>query len=210
MRAAQVTKYAFVYIAVVLGSTFLLYPLTSGLGPLGGAEGFIVLVAVSELAGFAAFLYLVRRSGVTFRDMGFRRPGSARLFALALSAAAMYSALELQIPSVGRYAFQLDALKGIALAAAAVAGLTEEAVFRGFVVNFTREYGGLRSVLLSAALFGVAHLSWGPGGVLGTFVLGLALGYVVYAGGSVVPCVVSHALMDALIEPGLVMTFLHP
>jgi hypothetical protein len=37
----------------------------------------------------------------------------------------------------------------------------------------------------------------------------LGLAYVLSKGRSVVPCVVSHTIIDALIEPGLIITFFH-
>ncbi|HYW53725.1 MAG TPA: CPBP family intramembrane glutamic endopeptidase [Dongiaceae bacterium] len=109
------------------------------------------------------------------------------------------------------------ALKPLALALAVVSGITEELFFRGVVMDVLARHaaGSLGQIVISAALFGAVHVVWvgftGPRGVLGvvgaTTLLGAALAIVYLgAGRSVVPCVVAHAAINAVLEPWLVLT----
>ncbi|WP_168065501.1 CPBP family intramembrane glutamic endopeptidase [Sulfolobus sp. S-194] len=159
--------------------------------------------------GILIFLFLIRRLGITLADLGFHKPTSITSIILAILIATIYSFIELQIPQVLQYAFEINFLKYIAITTAIIAGFSEEVVFRGFIITQSRTYGTLKSSLLSASLFGVYHITWGLGGILGTFLLGLGLAYVFNSGKSIVPCIISHALIDSLIEPGLVISFFH-
>ncbi|WP_054837518.1 CPBP family intramembrane glutamic endopeptidase [Metallosphaera hakonensis] len=190
MRVVSILSYVLVFVAVDFLVSFLTYPLVMRSVPATRIEYFMSSIIFSELSGFLTFFYLIKRRGITLREIGFTNTRSPLPFMLTLIIALAYSGLELQIPSVGEYAFQLNDLKVIAVLTAVVAGFVEEIVFRGFVVTLTREKGVLRSTLLSACLFGLAHLEWGFGGVLGTFLLGLGMAYVMYSGRSVIPCII--------------------
>jgi len=209
MRISSVIKYVMVFVAVALGVPPLLYHFVIRGSPSISVDLFLIMLIVSELSGISVFFLLLRKLGITFGDLGYRRPTSVLPYVLALLIALAYAGVELQIPSVMEYSLKLTTTKLLAVIAAIVAGFSEETVFRGFIMNFTKEYGTLMSSLLSASLFGLSHLMWGLGGVLGTFLLGLGLAYVLSKGRSVVPCVVSHTIIDALIEPGLIITFFH-
>ena len=81
---------------------------------------------------------------------------------------------------------------------ALTAGLCEEFLYRGWLLNLTGY--ALKSVwaglLISSVLFGLAHLYQGRRGMLGTGILGLVFGLTYIAAGSLVPAQVLHAALD--------------
>ncbi len=102
-------------------------------------------------------------------------------------------------------------------------GFGEELLFRGYVVTRLRD-GGFSTttqLLVSGALFSVAHMSWssaatlsGAGLVqilaplLGTFVLGALFARAFQLSGyRLLPVVVAHAAINLVIEPALVLTY---
>jgi len=84
------------------------------------------------------------------------------------------------------------------LALAVTAGICEEFLYRGFAIAaFTRV--GLPTwlvVLITAGLFGLAHLYQGRGGLFGTMILGIVLGAIRVSYSSLLPVVLSHAAVD--------------
>jgi len=78
------------------------------------------------------------------------------------------------------------------------AGICEEFLFRGFVMAAMFRVGLATwlVVLLSSAMFGVAHLYQGKGGSLGTGILGALFALVRIAYHNLLPAVVWHAALD--------------
>jgi membrane protease YdiL (CAAX protease family) len=78
------------------------------------------------------------------------------------------------------------------------AGICEEFLFRGFVMAalFRAGLATWLVVLLSSAMFGVAHLYQGKGGSLGTGILGTLFALVRLAYRSLLPAMVWHAVLD--------------
>ncbi len=58
------------------------------------------------------------------------------------------------------------------------AGICEEFLFRGVIQRGFEDFGPLRSILLAAFLFSLTHLDFQK--ILGTFVLGVLIGFIVY------------------------------
>ena len=83
------------------------------------------------------------------------------------------------------------------LVAAVVAPFVEELFFRGFLFQgFRQAYGWLPALLLSSAIFGVAHLD--PASLIPTFVLGCVLAYIYHRSNSVWPGIIFHATINSL------------
>ena len=78
------------------------------------------------------------------------------------------------------------------------AGFCEEFLFRGFVIAALVRAGlaAWLVVLLSSAMFGLAHLYQGKGGSLGTGILGAVFAAARMASGSLLPAVVWHCVLD--------------
>jgi membrane protease YdiL (CAAX protease family) len=77
------------------------------------------------------------------------------------------------------------------------AGVCEELLYRGFLIWYiTHGFGLVAAVVLSAVLFGFAHLYQGPKGVLQTGVVGLVLALVYVVSGALWAPMLLHALVD--------------
>lgn len=79
---------------------------------------------------------------------------------------------------------------------AIVAPLVEEIFFRGFLFQgFRQKYGWFPALLLSSAIFSLAHLD--PVSLIPTFVLGCVLAYVYHRSNSVWPGIIFHAAINS-------------
>lgn len=146
-----------------------------------------------------------------FRPGGLGTPAAWGLAALLVS---LYVAGARSLPPVAHHLLRFDGLKLLAVAAALLAGITEEVIFRKLVMDAlaAQGAGALAQIAASALGFGLVHLVWGlrnwraaVNAVLSTTLLGAGLAIVyLLAGRSLAPCVVAHGLVSALIEPGLV------
>lgn len=145
------------------------------------------------------------------------RSGGLWSWLLAAAIGAAFVAYSAGLPSVRANLLKLSWLKLLALPMALAAGILEEAVFRGSLMNLLQHQGAAvpAQILLSGLAFGLAHGVWGLfggstraalGATVVTGVLGTALaGVYIVAGRSLLPCIAAHTLIDALIEPGLVL-----
>ena len=96
------------------------------------------------------------------------------------------------------------ALACFALTAVVLAPLFEETIFRGVLLPVaSRELGAGWGVVVSAAVFAVAHLSLGELPPL--FMLGLGLGWLRWSGGRLGSCVLMHALWNGLTFSNLLL-----
>ena len=86
------------------------------------------------------------------------------------------------------------------LALAITAGFCEEFLYRGFAMAAIGRTGlpTWLVVLTSSALFGLAHLYQGRGGLIGTLLIGLFFGTARVVYGSLVPVILWHAAVDAV------------
>ena len=110
--------------------------------------------------------------------------------------------------------FVVDQAKLVSLPTSLSAGFCEEFLFRGFVILLMARAGrGPKGqVLWSSLAFGLAHVLWGPVGMLFTVALGASFATVTLWRGSVWSAVTAHTLLNFCIEPGLMekaMAFTH-
>jgi len=78
-----------------------------------------------------------------------------------------------------------------------IAPLVEEIFFRGFLFQgFRQRYGWVNSLLLSSALFAMAHLDLVA--LIPTFIMGSVLAYMYHRSNSVWPGIILHFLVNAL------------
>ncbi len=74
---------------------------------------------------------------------------------------------------------------------------TEEFFFRGFALTgLLQRYGRAGALLLSSALFALAHID--PALLVPTFILGAAFGWAYLVTGSIWPCIFAHGLHNSL------------
>lgn len=92
------------------------------------------------------------------------------------------------------------------VASLSLAGVCEEFAFRGFLQNtINQKYAFLPSVVISAAVFGIAHFDPQLVYVLATFTLGLLLGYVYHRWNYVVSAT-AHSTMNIIVLITLLLT----
>jgi len=87
------------------------------------------------------------------------------------------------------------------LMSAIVAGLGEEAGFRGYMQGpLERRYGAAIAITVTSTVFGLAHLSHGAfvPAILFDIGWGALYGLLAYRSGSIVPAIVLHSSADAL------------
>ena len=163
-----------------------------------------------------ARLLLGQRPGF-LRDLGFFSGPSGALFAwvLGIVVALAYCAYALRSPLVAYYWRRVSPLKLFAIVIAIAAAIVEEAFFRRIIMDGVMGAGGgpLLQVLASALIFGIAHGIWGIvtghvfvgiGVMVATGTLGAALAVVYLVGErSLAPPIVSHFLITATIQPGI-------
>ena len=81
----------------------------------------------------------------------------------------------------------------------ATAGITEELLYRGFLLAYlTLFFPTWFAVLLSAVIFGAAHAYQGPKGMLQVTFLGAAFAIMYVASGSLLLPIVAHVAVDVL------------
>ena len=107
--------------------------------------------------------------------------------------------LELVLTTTNPWALLLFSITAMVLAP-----LFEETLFRGVLLPVLgQRYGGLWGVLISALVFGIAHLSLGELPAL--FVLGLGLGWLRLQSGRLGPSVLMHGLWNGLTFANLLL-----
>jgi CAAX protease family protein len=173
---------------------------------------------LGELASFGVLTWLLHRRGSRLRDLGWGQPTRWWALAFGVGIALAYSAITALNPRIGPHLLEFTWLKLLAIAAAVVAGLVEETIFRGYVMTTLgrMSYGLVVQVLLSALFFALVHFYAfaAPLSILVvqglTFLLGVALAITYVIGKrSLTPVIISHALIDVIIEPWLLLSFFH-
>lgn len=208
-------------LAIIGGASYGAFVVASPFGWLAHSETrlatFLLGAIVGELAALGVLTWWLRGRGGSLRALGLGRATNWRGMALGLLAALLYSGLTAAFnPAVGPNLLRLIPLKGLAVVAALVAGLVEETIFRGYLMTSLDEMGQRRvtQVLVSGIAFAVAHFYGfvSPAALLATFgatfMLGTALAITYLVGKrSLTPVIVSHTLVDLVIEPWLLLGF---
>ena len=164
----------------------------------------------------AVAAWRARAHGYTAVQLGLAMPARFRLFVITVCGAVLIVTLQwLNLRRMGRSSSPLRGpLQALAervlpqstkelipfLALALTAGLCEEFLYRGFAMAVIRRTGlpvGV-VILLSAILFGLAHLYQGRAGFVSTMVLGILFGISRAALGSLLPVIVWHVGVDVV------------
>jgi hypothetical protein len=81
-----------------------------------------------------------------------------------------------------------------------LAPAVEEIVYRGLLyVPLHRKLGKYGAILLSSLLWSYGHHSSSPSATIGTFIIGLILGWLYERSGSLIPPMVFHAFKNSWI-----------
>jgi membrane protease YdiL (CAAX protease family) len=102
----------------------------------------------------------------------------------------------------GNFGMLLLSLVGVFI----VSSFGEEIVYRAFLINRISELGTnakttrILAVLISSVIFGLAHYSWGPMGIIQTTFMGLALGFsYVYLKKRIWVLIIAHVYTDTIL-----------
>lgn len=178
-----------------------------------------ILLAIAFLELVPIVLPLI---GIPWGFIGLQRlgahPGTPLAWILAAATAAAYVRGSIrEFPGLRERLGTGGLLRVAAIVVSVAAGITEEVVFRKAVMDPLLGSSVFLAVAASAVTFGVAHGVWGffggwrvaRGAMLWTGMLGAALGIVYVAGGrSLLPCIASHAAIDLVLEPALILAAL--
>ena len=197
-----------VFLLVLLGFFYIGTPLQM--------HGIKLGLAVTQLAVIAGIpLLALRTLGIPIvRTLRLGRPSPAALPLVALLAApaatglaglvAILQGAVIEVPEsyreIMRRLVTTDSGGGLALAIlvfAVLPALCEETLFRGFVLRgLLQRTSPAKAILWSALLFGAFHFDLYR--LLPTAVLGLVLGWVAWATGSLWPSIVLHAANNTI------------
>ena len=133
---------------------------------------------------------------------------------LAMVSVVSFSFLTVRLANLPRDAFKLPidlshypiwTTVSVLLAISAVAGIVEEAAFRGYLVSqVQRRHGWILAVLISGVMFFVSHLghAYVTLAFLPFFLVVSSLhGFLVYLARSILPSVVLHSVADMIVIP---------
>jgi uncharacterized protein len=164
------------------------------------------------LAAIVAWRAFAR--GLTLAQLGLARPVTSDLLLLSFAGAVLFAAFQwFNLRRVGRMTGAVpEFMRRLAervlpksplefapyCALAVTAGICEEFLYRGFTMAVLSRLGlaAWLVVLISSALFGLAHTYQGKTGVVGTTLMGLVFGIARVAVRTLVPVVVWHAVVD--------------
>jgi membrane protease YdiL (CAAX protease family) len=189
------------------------------------AQNLVILAAILQ-AGLYGAVYLSIRIVFRFRygrksvfgALAWKRTGFSLGFAgvtgVALAFVVSGIAAVLHTPQVEspieQFTKSTGALIFIVVLAVTAAPLFEELFFRGFLQPlFSRTFGMIAGILLTAILFGALHLSeysmvWQYG--VAITLVGAALGYVRARSGSLIPSTIMHACFNSVSVVALILT----
>lgn len=179
----------------------------------------LILATIAAIEGTFVLLNWLNNGQRFLAYLGFSagKSGTLRGWILALVVTVLFVALSIRLPSVRANMLRPTWLKVLGLAVAVSAGILEELLFRKVLMNYLMSVGvgSLLQIVLSGLAFGAAHGVWGLmgrsvraalGATVATGLLGVALAIVfIVSGRSLTPCIAAHFLINALIEPGLVL-----
>jgi len=186
-------------ILIVAAASTLVYLLEGTASQLGWFEvGDDARGASAVVAGALVAVAVVLWRGGRLSDLGFKRP--ERLLVLPFQALAVLAAFvamqmlvpqllglffDLPEPDMSRYANvtgNLTAAISMALILPLTASIPEEIIYRGFLMGrlsriFGSDFrGNVLTVGVQAIIFGSIHFTWGMGGMIMTFMMGLVWG----------------------------------
>jgi membrane protease YdiL (CAAX protease family) len=207
---------AFAAMGWSLGTTLvflLLLGVTVAIRP--GAERDQVNSFACQLAAYLLGLFLILRLhapdasirafvGIRGTHPGFYGLAAAMGVALSAPVDTLYDAIEHRFPTektegiAAFYAHASTAQRAVlAVIVIALGPILEEVFFRGALLQpLRRRYGGAVALVLSAGLFAVAHVEWQIFAPIA--LVGLALGLVRTASGSLLPSVLLHATFNGV------------
>ncbi len=215
---SKILVFSLILAAVIIVSSTTFYLLAFGAGShlavRTKAALFIAVVGVIELLALWAILYGLRRHGKSLTEIGWRKPTSPLVIALAIIGATIYILLALTSPSlhISNHIKEIGPLKIWGASVGLLAAFVEEIIFRGYLITELQRKGfsTQKQVITSGLVFGLAHLSFSPIGVLYASALGIFLGFIYIVGRrSLTAPIICHGIINIALEPWLILGVLN-
>ena len=222
MFVLQLLIVAFTYFAASLPIALIFGERTAGGEMTIDSTGAALSVAASMVGGLLAAWLLLRREGVVGEAWNLRRPengwlgtiGVAVLATIAIivwftAGSMLVQAIGLSTPDVGEVLgwvtqSQFHFILWIVLVAIFAAGIGEELLYRGFLMDRMERLPGLAGnaaliIAIQGILFGLPHAYQGWGGVIITGVVGLFFGWLRYMRkGNLWALILAHIAVDTI------------
>ncbi|HXA64286.1 MAG TPA: type II CAAX endopeptidase family protein [Bryobacteraceae bacterium] len=169
---------------------------------------------LAEWSLVAACAWVIHKNGLTLADFGERLGNPLRTLVVAGLALVTIAVLTIASRTQTRKVSPEQLRKATAnvrkllpatgyertvfVAVALTAGLCEEFLYRGWLLNVIAAATGSLwvALIVSSIVFGLAHFYQGPNGMFGATVLGVVFGTLFIASGSLLPVQALHALID--------------
>ena len=166
----------------------------------------------ARLLGLGLIIRFVRKRGVSWKNFGFRgfKPSQALGMIIAASLILLITSslifyllgqaapgldIEKEQEIVFAGASSIPELVMAFLALVVLAPIVEEVIFRGFMLPaFVRRFGVAWGVLVTSALFGLAHWQLNVGII--TFTMGILLAWIYLRTRSLLPAIMFHSLKN--------------
>ena len=176
----------------------------------GDAAGFAMTGGVALAAAAVLGLGLLRPTGISLRQLGWRTDDLASEIALGVLGFTVSAVMVIQLSVVFRTGTWDEAFSAVAhytisqrllfASIGLVMGVAEETLYRGFVQpGLVDRLGAAKGILLTAALFSLLHLQPKPLQLLSRFLGGLVLCLLRARRGSLVGATVTHGLTWAVL-----------
>jgi hypothetical protein len=182
---------------------------------------FLILTGFSASMSIPLVLWGFRKPEYLLNRIGFNESALSlhAAWALSLLIAIAYILYTFKaVPFVWESWSEFSVLKIIGIWAALASGIIEEIFFREMVMDWllSTGLGNVLQVVVSALLFGLAHTLWFlfrrdakiiVPVVVSTTALGILLGLLFLVSHRILlPCIVSHILINLVIEPWLILS----
>ncbi|MFC1541997.1 CPBP family intramembrane glutamic endopeptidase [Candidatus Latescibacterota bacterium] len=182
---------------------------------------FWILLCISSSMSIPLVIWIVNKPAFFFNKIGVSEEALSIPYAWLLSASitTIYIWYTFKaVPFVRLMQHDFSFLKIIGIWAALVSGIIEEIFFRKMLMDWflSMGTGNTVQVIVSATIFGIAHVSWillrgklkiALPVVLSTAALGALLGILYIVGGrNLLPCIAAHTLINVIIEPWLILS----
>ena len=162
-------------------------------------------------AELVLFVFLMRwliGQGRSLKDIGWGRHTTVSAIVLGIAFALGYVFYTLNNPLIAANATELSLFKLAGIVVGIFGAITEECVFRGYLMTELEHVNvspGIQ-ILVSGASFAIIHVGFDIVGILLTFIMGMVMA-TAYAIGkrSLTPSLISHALINIIIEPWLLL-----
>lgn len=163
---------------------------------------------IAELVLFGFLLRWLKGQGRGLKDIGWNRSTTFPAVILGVVFALGYAAYTLSNPLIGSNATEISLFKLAGVVVGVIGAIVEECVFRGYVISELEriKVSTFTQILMSGISFGIIHIGFDLIGILLTFIMGIVMATAYVIGKrSLTPSIISHSIINIVIEPWLLL-----